>query len=90
VLLKVVRELLHDVRYSDGQAHDWTPTPGVVLNPSVQFGEPVVAGTRLPTAVVHGIVTAHDVGTAADRFRISAKQARAAVAFERRLAAVRN
>jgi uncharacterized protein (DUF433 family) len=90
VMLDVVRDFLKDVRYHDGQAQLWIPAPRVVLDPAVRFGEPVVAGTRVPTSAVADVARARDVETAAERFRISSDQAVAALAFERLLAAARN
>ncbi len=90
VMLDVVREFLRDVRYTDGTAQLWTPGEHVVVDPRVQFGEPVVEGTRVPTVVVADVARAHDLATAARRFRLSAERAEGALAFERRLAAARN
>jgi len=90
VLLDVVRDFLRDVRYTDGEAHLWAAGPHVVLDPTVQFGEPVVEGTRVPTLSVAEVARVRDVETAARRFRLSPEQARDAFAFERRLAAARN
>jgi uncharacterized protein (DUF433 family) len=90
VMLDVVREFLHDVRYTDGKAQLWTPGPHVVVDPRVQFGEPVVEGSRVPTVAVADVAIAHDAATAARRFRLTPEQARGALDFERRLAAARN
>ena len=90
VMLDVVKDLLRDVRYVDGHAQLWKPADEVVLDPAVQFGEPVLDGTRLLTSVVADVIRARDVDTAAKRFRITSDQAQAAVVFKRRLAAARN
>jgi len=90
VMLDVVREFLRDVRYTDGTAQLWTPGKHVVVDPRVQFGEPVVEGTRVPTTAVADVARVHDLATAARRFRLSPEQASGALAFERRLAAARN
>jgi hypothetical protein len=50
--LIVVAPYLDRVRYDDGSAAAWSPADHVVLDPQVQFGEPVVDGSRVPTAVV--------------------------------------
>jgi uncharacterized protein (DUF433 family) len=90
VMLEVVKDMLRDVGYVDGAARTWMPDAHVVLDPAIQFGEPVLRGTRLLTVVVAEVASARDTDIAADRFRISREQADAAVAFERRLAAARN
>lgn len=90
VMLAVVKDLLRDVRYVDGRAGQWAPVQCVVLNPAVQFGEPVIEGTRVTTAAVAELAELRGVDIAADRLRVSAAQAQAALAFERRLAAARN
>lgn len=35
-----------------GRTIQWTPVDGINLRPSVQFGQPCVAGTRIPTSAV--------------------------------------
>jgi uncharacterized protein (DUF433 family) len=90
VMLEVVRKFLKDVRYVDGEAQLWSPGPHVVLDPAIQFGDPVVEGTRVPTSAVADVARVRDIETAARRLRISPEQARAAFTFERHLAAARN
>lgn len=36
----------------DGRATIWRPTPWVEINPRIQFGAPVVAGTRIPVSTI--------------------------------------
>lgn len=90
VMLATVKDVLRGVHYVDGQAELWSPAEGIVLNPAIQFGEPVLTGTRLATAVVAEIADDRGVDAAAEQFRIAPGQARAAIAFERELAAARN
>jgi uncharacterized protein (DUF433 family) len=90
VMLEIAKTFLRDVRYLDGEAQLWSPGPHVVLDPAVQFGDPVVEGTRVPTVAVADVTQARDAATAARRFRLSPEQVRDALAFERRLAAARN
>jgi hypothetical protein len=49
VMVDPIREQLVSVHYSDGWASRWTPARRVVVDPAVQFGEPVIEGTRLRT-----------------------------------------
>ena len=52
VLRELVRERLTRVRYHEGVAAYWIPVDGVLVDPRVQFGEPVLAGTRLTTSLI--------------------------------------
>jgi len=86
---QVMRELIKDrlttVEYDDGNAAYWTPMPGILIDPRVQFGEPVIAGTRVPVEAVEGIARRADIETAARRLGISLSAARSARAFSQRL-----
>lgn len=90
VMLETIKDLLTSVRYGDGRALTWAPAEHVVLDPRVQFGEPIISGTRVLTELVAQQAAAFDPTVAAARYRISPEQAMAALAFERRLAAARN
>jgi uncharacterized protein (DUF433 family) len=81
---------LKPVQYTDNIAATWTPTEHVLVSPHVQFGEPVVQGTRVPTEAVADIAAAAGAARAAARLDIDQERADAAVAFERQLAAFRN
>ena len=84
VALKLVRT---DV---EGSAASWSPLPHVELSPGVQFGEPVVAGTRLLTSTLAEAAERYAVEDTAARLGVKLTAARAAVEFERQLAAVRS
>jgi uncharacterized protein (DUF433 family) len=89
----VMAPYLRSVRYSDevdGVATAWSPTDHVVLNPQIQFGEPVVDGTRVQTAALAEIVASAGLAQASEWLGVPLASARAAVSFERRLAALRN
>lgn len=47
-----VQTFAKEIRFSDGQLTSWRPSKWVEINPRVQFGEPVVAGTRVPVRTV--------------------------------------
>jgi uncharacterized protein (DUF433 family) len=91
---EVVGPYLKRVEYARTDVKDWAPavawwpTDLVVLNPRVQFGEPVVDGTRVPTSAVADLASAVGTDEAAVRLTIPVKKARAAVHFEQRLAAL--
>lgn len=90
---KVVGPYLKRVRYVHTDAKDWTPavawspSRGVVLNPAIQFGAPVIEGTRVPTSAVADIAGSAGVATASDRLGVRVEGAKAAVKFEQALAA---
>jgi uncharacterized protein (DUF433 family)/DNA-binding transcriptional MerR regulator len=51
----------HRLDFNDGGlARCWQPYPDVTLKPDVQFGAPCVAGTRIPTAAIAGMIRAGD------------------------------
>lgn len=70
-------------------AISWSPTDRIVLSPRVQFGEPVIDGTRVPTAAVAEIAAVAGVEETTCRLSITSVAARAALDFERRLEALR-
>ncbi len=80
---------LHGLTFDErGVADSWTPMKGVLLNPRIQFGRPCVAGTRIPTADLVGMVEAGDaVAFLAESYGIASEQVNEAVAWERELAA---
>jgi uncharacterized protein (DUF433 family) len=85
---ELIKDRLTSVKYQGGIAAYWRPAPGVVVDPRVQFGEPVVIGTRIPTDAVAGVVKRLGRDRAMRRFDLSAEQIEDAVAFEDRMAAV--
>jgi uncharacterized protein (DUF433 family) len=85
-----IQQYLKSVTYRGGAAAQWHPVDYVVLDPEVQFGEPVIAGTRLLTSEM--AVQADRLGTAkaASTFGVEPQALQSALTFERRLAALRN
>lgn len=81
---------LESVQYTDSIASTWIPAEHVLVDPNVQFGEPVVQGTRVPTAAVAEIAESAGAERAASRLGIAAAETAAAISFERKLAALRN
>ena len=87
VMRELVKDRLAHVHYHEGTAVYWTPAARVLVDPRVQFGEPVIEGTRIPTGAVAQLAERLGVDDAAYRFGLSRADAQAAVAFEQRLAA---
>jgi len=74
-----------------GEAQRWFPTKGrlIVLDPEVQFGEPIVATAGVPTDTLFAAYKAEgkDRARVARLYRVTPQAVSAAVAFEERLAA---
>ncbi len=90
----VVRPSLHEgIDYgASGQAHRWFPVANrrvIVLDPHVQFGEPIIAEAGVPTDTLHAAYLAEgkDRHRVARLFCVTPVAVNAAVAFEQRLAA---
>lgn len=85
--------LIEGIEY-DSQAHAlrWYPVSKrrlIVLDPQVQFGEPIIADAGVPTdtlAAAH-LAEGKDVGRVARLYRVTPQAVQAAVAFEHRLQA---
>lgn len=90
VLREAVSEKLTAVHYSDGIAASWEPWQEVEIDPTVQFGEPVVAGTRIPTEAIADMATWASVDRISSELAISKRQTKAALTFQRELAASLN
>ncbi len=68
------------------EAANWTPIKGVLLDPLVQFGEPCIQGTRIPTEVVLAFRQAGDsVRGIADAYGLSHAQIEEAIDWESKL-----
>lgn len=91
---EIVGPYLRRVQYRGTDAPDWrpavawSPLRGVTLDPNLQFGEPVVEGTRVPTSAVAGIASVAGIREAANRLDIAVADAKAALRFERSMAAL--
>ncbi|WP_325546103.1 DUF433 domain-containing protein [Ramlibacter sp.] len=85
--------LIEGIEYDrDAHALRWYPVPKrrlIVLDPQVQFGEPIIADAGVPTDTLRDAYLAEgkSVGRVARLFRVSPQAVQAAVAFESRLAA---
>lgn len=88
IMRELVKDRLTHVHYHDGTAEYWTPTEGIVVDPRVQFGEPVVEGTRIPVEAVANVARNLGASCAAGRFGLKADQVAAAIAFEQQIASL--
>ncbi len=89
VLHLVVDPFLREVEFESEYVRRWFPAESgrmVVLDPAVRFGEPVVTGTRIPTANLADQVAAGDSpAVVADCYDLTVDQVLAAQGFEERL-----
>jgi uncharacterized protein (DUF433 family) len=90
VLREAVSERLTRVEYHDGMAALWTPTQEIVVDPRVQFGEPVIAGTRVPTESIAEMAQYASIDRIVEEMGITPQQAKAALKFEKRRGAALN
>jgi uncharacterized protein (DUF433 family) len=85
--------LLEGIEYGvDANALRWFPVPKkrlVVLDPQVQFGEPIVAGGGVPTDTLAAAYKAEgeNIARVARLYCVTPQEVKAAVAFEQQLAA---
>lgn len=86
IIRQAVESSLESVGYADKVAAYWVPAPGIVVDPRVQFGAPVVQGTRVPTDAVSGVARELGKERAALRFDLSLELVEGAIAFEDRIA----
>jgi uncharacterized protein (DUF433 family) len=86
---EVVRPLLRRLAFdSEEMASLWRPAPGVVVDPRVQAGAPCLKGTRLTTEFLAGLAESdEDPADIARDYGVPPATVRAAIEFERRLAA---
>lgn len=90
VMREAVKERLSNVHYDAGSAASWNPARHILVDPRVQFGDPVVDGTRIPTELIADMATYAPVDRIASDMGITATQTKAALNFERHLAAILN
>ena len=77
----------HGMEFGPGDsAVLWQPESRVVIDPRIQFGEPCIKGTRIPT---ESIASLNDAGESSDRltklYGLNRTDVEAAIAWERRL-----
>lgn len=85
--------LIEGIEYgANAQALRWYPEPKrklIVLDPALQFGEPIIADAGVPTDTLSAAFKAEqgDAQRVARLYRVTSQAVRAAVAFEQKLAA---
>jgi len=88
---EIIKDSLYSgIEYDDGFARRWYPEPrsrAVVIDPVVQFGQPMVVESGIPTASLYASFLAEQRNKAmvAKLFEISPKQVESAVRFEEKL-----
>jgi len=85
-MIEPIKQDLRSIRYHEGQAEQWHPAEFVVLDPGLQFGDPVIEGTRVPVRSVAAVAAARGTRAAARTYGISLAAAEAASRFQQRLA----
>lgn len=82
----VIFGALTRVGYDDQAAIEWSPIEGVVLDPTIQFGEPCIVGTRMTTSQVAEVGASLPVKDVAHMYRLDPLLVERALEFERKLA----
>lgn len=87
IFFELVRKDLRVVSYgARKRAAQWSPQEHVLVRPDIQFGKPCIAGTRITTEAVAGMLAAgDDAGSLADDFGISTEKVKAAWRWEERI-----
>ncbi len=80
---------VHGLTFNEKRIADsWQAQDGIMLQPRVQFGRPCIAGTRIPTSDIAGMVKAGDSKDALARsYGITLEDIERAVSWEEGLAA---
>jgi uncharacterized protein (DUF433 family) len=85
VMSDMIRPFITEIHAGNDapNATRWDIAPGIVVNPKIQFGRPVLAGTRVPVATVLENLKAGSRSEVADWFALTVDQVRDAEAFDR-------
>ncbi len=71
------------------QASAWSPSEGVLIDPGLQFGEPCILGTRIPTETIWALHQAGDsIGLISRMYDLPVSQINSAVKWETKLAEI--
>ena len=77
VWLPVIEAFAEEIRFgAENEAVAWELTDRIEIDPNIQFGEPVVKGTRLPIAVIAKELVSHSVEQIADWHAIDVEDVR--------------
>ena len=64
----------------------WKPSSDIILRPSIQFGEPCIVGTRIPTSAVRAMVKGGDsIEFLSESYRVEQTKLLHAIEWEERL-----
>ena len=64
----------------------WKPSLDIALRPTIQFGEPCIIGTRIPTSAVWAMVKGGDsIGFLSESYRVDQIKLLHAIEWEERL-----
>ncbi len=88
--VELVREHLinmHGMTFNQRHIADsWSPKPGILMHPRIQFGRPCILGTRIPTSELLGMVDAGDnVVFLARSYGVEIIQIETAITWEREI-----
>ena len=80
---------VHGLTFDEKRIADsWQAQAGIMLHPRVQYGRPCIAGTRIPTSDIVGMVRAGDSkDSLACSYGITIEDVEKAISWERELAA---
>ena len=88
VMKTVVEPYLSEVEFESEYVRRWFPSEAdrlIVVDPAIKFGEPVVSGSRIPTANIVDQINAGDTADfVAECYGLTVEQVLAAEGFERR------
>ena len=91
IAMSLIKQFLipvHGLQFENKVAARWEPLKHVVLDPCIQFGEPCVNGTRIPTRSVWDMIRAGDSQSLVkDAYDITAGELAAAIEWEQHVAA---
>lgn len=77
VWLPVIETFAEEIRFGpDSEAIAWELTDRIEIDPNIQFGEPVVKGTRLPIGVIARELASHSLEQIADWHAIDVEDVR--------------
>ena len=79
---------LSGLQFQDQVASKWSPRSGVMLDPAVQFGEPCIPNTRIPTRAIWSLVHGGDPpDLVAQSYGLTPEELSAALDWENKIAA---
>jgi uncharacterized protein (DUF433 family) len=91
VFPQIIRPFLKSLDYHSESllASRWKIARGIVVNPQICFGQPIVESAGIPTGILSNAYRANgrDVGAVAKWYGLSTEEVKAAVRFERKIAA---